>query len=492
MKKCFLSLISIILVLSILFSFPAQASTPPPQIPAFPEADGCGKYTIGGRGGRVIEVTTLEDGDNIPGSLRAAVEASSPRIIVFKVAGTIILKESLKVKNPYITIAGQTAPGEGITLKDYSFNVEADEAIIRNIRVRLGDLLEKDAMSVSGAENVIVDHCSVSWGVDETLSVTRCNNVTIQWSFITEGLHDSIHHASEHSKGTLVYGSYGQKVTYNHNLIAHNDARNPRAGGETPIMEDPVGFFFDFTNNVVYDWGRKYAAKNLDTDRKCTINFVNNYLIPGPSSEAANFMLDKNPYTSLYFSGNYMNGKEPSDQYSKIIYEDFVKPDNGWKLTAPFDGETENIQSAEKAYAMVMKNGGAAVNRDSYDDRIVNDVVTGKGRVIDKPSDVGGWPELATGDAYIDTDKDGMPNDWETAKGLDPNDPADGSLDRDSDGYTNVEEFLNSLMADLYTEDVPFPAFNSSFRFFRLIGYLMLRSYLNAKKWVLAAWDKIF
>lgn len=491
MKKRFLSIISIILAASFLFALPAQAS-PPPQIPAFPQADGAGKYTVGGRGGRVMEVTTLDDGDNIPGSLRAAVEAAGPRIIVFKVAGNIALKKALKVTNPYITIAGQTAPGGGITLKDYSFNVQADQAIIRNIRVRLGDMNEKDAMSVSGAENVIIDHCSVSWGVDETLSVTGCNYVTVQWTFITEGLHDSIHHAGEHSKGSLVNGSCGQLTTYHHNLFAHNDARNPRPQGTEPPDEDTVGFFFDFTNNVVYDWGRKYAAKNLDRDERCTMNFVNNYFIAGPSSEASNFMLDKNINTRMYFAGNFMNGKMPADQYAKIIYEDFKKPDNGWKLAQPFDSMTDNIQPAEKAYAMVMKNGGAALNRDAVDDRIVSEVLNGTGRVIDKPSDAGGWPVLETGTAYIDTDKDGMPNDWETARGLNPDDPADGSLDRDSDGYTNVEEFLNGLMADLYTQDVPFPAFNQHFRFFRLIGYLVLRAYLSARKWVIATWGEIF
>jgi len=175
----------------------------------------------------------------------------------------------------------------------------------------------------------------------------------------------------------------------------------------------------------------------------------------------------------------------PADQYAKIIYEDFKKPDNGWKLAQPFDSMTDNIQPAEKAYAMVMKNGGAALNRDAVDDRIVSEVLNGTGRVIDKPSDAGGWPVLETGTAYIDTDKDGMPNDWETARGLNPDDPADGSLDRDSDGYTNVEEFLNALMADLYTQDVPFPAFNQHFRFFRLIGYLVLRAFLSVKKWVM-------
>ncbi len=491
MKKRFLSALSILLVFAFVFSLPAQAAAPPPQTLAFPEADGAGKYTAGGRGGRVIEVTTLEDGDNIPGSLRTAIYATGPRIVVFKVAGTIALKNSLKITNPTITIAGQTAPGEGITLRDYSLNVEADQVIIRNIRVRLGDLQEKDAMSVSECENVIIDHCSVSWGVDETLSVTECGNVTVQWTFITEGLHESIHHAGKHSKGSLVNGSNGQLTTFNHNLFAHNDARSPRPQGKLPVTEDPTGFFFDFTDNVVYDWGRKYAGEYFDTDRKTTMNFINNYYIPGPSSEAENFLIDMGLYSSMYFAGNYMNGKLPKDQYAKITYEDFKKPDNGWKLSAPFDGQTVNVQPAEKAYAMVMKNAGAALSRDAYDERIVSEVLNGTGRVIDKPSDAGGWPVLETGTAYTDTDKDGMPDDWETARGLNPADPADGSLDRDSDGYTNVEEFLNSLMANLYTEDMPFPAFNSDFRFFRLIGYLVLRLYLDARKWVIAAWGEM-
>lgn len=484
MKKRLISVFAMFMALVLLFPFGTQAVTKATF--AFPEADGVGKYTVGGRGGRVIEVTTLEDGDNIPGSLRAAVESSGPRIVIFKVAGTIALQKALKIKNSQITIAGQTAPGEGITLKDYSLNVQANEVIIRNLRVRLGDLLEKDAMSVSGCENVIIDHCSVSWGVDETLSVTGCNNVTVQWTFITEGLHDSIHHASEHSKGSLINGSNGQMVTFNHNLYAHNDARNPRPQGTEPPDTDPIGFFFDFTNNVVYDWGRKYAAKNLDVDERCTMNFVNNYFIPGPSSKAANFMLDKNINSKMYFGGNYMNDKMPGDQYSLIIYEDFKKPDNGWKLAEAFDAQTENIQTAEKAYAMVMKNGGAALGRDTYDERIVNEIIKGTGRIIDKPSDVGGWPTLKTGEAYRDTDKDGMPDDWETARGLDPNNPADGSMDRDGDGYTNVEEFLNSLMAELYTEDVPFPAFDSRFQKFYNMLYVIFRALKDVQKFFLS------
>lgn len=484
MLKPLLSLTSLLLVLAMLLPFTTPVSANPQPLLAFPEADGAGKYTAGGRGGRVIEVTTLEDGPNVPGSLRAAAEAAGPRTVIFKVAGTIELKSALKIKNPYITVAGQTAPGEGITLKDYSLNVEADEVIIRNIRVRPGDLLEKDAMSVSKAQNVIIDHCSVSWGVDETLSVTGCDNVTVQWTFITEGLHDSIHHSGKHSKGSLVNGNSGQRASFNHNLFAHNDARNPRPQGTLPPEEDPIGFFFDFTNNVVYDWGRAYAAKNLDVDERCTMNFINNYFIAGPSSQASNFMVDKNINTKMYFSGNFMDGNMPADQYSLIIYEDFVKPDNGWKLAEPFNSVNSQTQSAEKAYAMVMKNGGAALNRDAYDDRIVREVLTGKGRIIDKPSDVGGWPVLETGEAYIDTDKDGMADSWEEANGLNPGNPADGSLDRDADGYTNLEEYLNGLMAGLYTEDVPFPAFDNRFQKFYNMMYDILRALIDAQKFL--------
>ncbi len=486
MKKRLLCMISLVLVLvTLLPGVPRGAAAG--EVLAFPEADGLGKYTVGGRGGRVIEVTNLLDGPVIPGSLRAAVEASGPRIVVFKVAGTIDLVSPLDIWNPYITIAGQTAPGEGITLRNYTFYIKVGEVIIRNIRFRLGDLKEADAVDIRGRtpqQNVILDHCSLSWGVDETLCIRDFTNLTVQWCFITEGLHDNIHHAGKHSKGALVSGSRGQRVSFHHNLFAHNDARNPRPQGLLPPDEDTVGFYFDFTNNVVYDWGRSYAAKNLDVSERCTMNFINNYFIAGPSSKASNFMVDKNINSRMYFSGNYMNGKMPADQYSKIIYEDFKKPDNGWKLSEPFDNMTDRIQPAEKAYAMVMKNGGAAVNRDAYDDRIVSEVIKGTGRVIDRPSDVGGWPVLETGEAYLDTDKDGMPDDWESTHGLNPADPADGSLDRDGDGYTNVEEFLNSLMADLYTEDAPFPQFDQSFRFFRYIGYSVLRLYWDARKWV--------
>ncbi len=491
-KKYLLSVISLLMTAALMFSIPVFSSADAPTL-AFPEADGAGKYTIGGRGGRVIEVTTLEDGKGIPGSLRAAVEASGPRTIVFKVAGTIELKEQLKLKNGFVTIAGQTAPGDGITLKNYTFSINCDQVIVRNIRVRLGAVEEADSMSINDCKNVIIDHCSVSWGVDETFSVKRADNVTIQWSFVTEGLHDSIHSGTEHSKGSLINGSNGQIVTLHHNLYAHHDARSPRPQNSLSPAEDSVGFYFNFTNNVIYDWGRTYAAKNLDEDSVCIMNFINNYFIAGPSSEASNFMLDMNKSSSMFFSGNYMNGKMPEDQYSLIIYENFVKPsDREWKLSEPFDSRISKVQTAEQAYAMVLENAGASLSRDAVDTRLVKEILTGTGRIIDDPSNVGGWPKLAAGEAYLDTDKDGISDAWEDANGLDKNNPADGALDADSDGYTNLEEFLNSLMAGLYEEDVEIPKFDNSKQKLYHFFYKALRFFLQIKHFFQDAFSTLF
>ncbi len=472
-------------VFTALFSLSPVSSAEP--VLAFPGADGVGKYTVGGRGGDVYEVTTLQDGPGIPGSLRAAIEATGPRTIVFKVAGTIELKSELRVRNPYLTIAGQTAPGEGITLKGETFSITANEVIIRNIRVRLGDFVIDDAMEIGNSNNVIIDHCSVSWGVDETLSIKRSTNVTLQWTFVTEGLHDSISDRGEHSKGSLISGNDGQIVSLHHNLYAHHDARSPRPQGLKKPDEDPIGFFCDFTNNVVYDWGRKYAAKNLDVDEICTMNFINNYFLAGPSSDASNFMVDKNINTSMYFAGNYMNGKLPKDQYALIIYEDFKKPDTNWKLDAPFEAGMSKIYDAETAFAMVMKSGGAALNRDAVDERIVSEVLSGRGRIIDTPSEGGGWPELETGTAYTDTDRDGMPDDWETARGLNPNDPADGKL-AGPEGYTNLELYLNSLMEGLFAQDVPVPAFDNTWRWLYHIFYEVYRFFKEVGHFFENAW----
>jgi len=489
MKKLFCALC---LAFALLLPLAVPASSAEPLL-AFPGADGAGKYTAGGRGGALYVVTTLEDynvsaGDvSIPGSLREAVEATGPRTVVFDVAGTIELKSNLTVRRPYLTIAGQTAPGEGITLKDYTFAVSADEVIVRNIRVRYGDENDDDAMSVNSANNVIVDHCSVSWGVDETFSVKRSTNTTVQWCFITEGLHNSIHPTvRKHSKGSLVSGNDGQTVTLHHNLWAHNDARSPRPQGLKKPGEDPVGFFCDITNNVMYDWGRKYAVKNLDEDEICTVNLVGNYMIAGPSTDASNFMVDRNVNTRLYFSGNRMNGKMPADQYKLITYEDFKKPDNGWKLGGPFDSGMRNIDSAEQAFARVMRHGGAALHRDAVDTRIVGEVLGGRGRIIDRPAQGGGWPALSTDPTWIDAAKAA----WQAEYGFHPYDPVE-SAKTGPDGYTYLEMFINGLMDGLYEEDLPVPAFSNTWRWFWHILYKAGRVWQDICAWTQDAWAAI-
>jgi len=455
---------------------------------AFPGADGVGKYTVGGRGGTVYVVTRLDD-DREPGTLRHACEQSGPRTVVFGVAGTIELKSNLRVRNGNLTIAGQTAPGEGITLKDYTFSITADEVIVRNIRVRCGDVSDDDGMYVGNAYNVIVDHCSISWGVDETFSIKRSTNTTIQWCFITEGLHNSVHPTvRKHSKGSLVSGYEGQTVSMHHNLWAHNDARNPRPQGLMMPDEDPLGFFCDVTNNVMYDWGREYAVKNMEEDgERCTINLVNNYFIAGPSTNCSNFMLDRNANSRMYFAGNYMNGKLPADQYALITYEELKKPNNGWKLGVPFDGGMSEIDCAETAYARVMKYGGAALHRDAVDKRIVNEVINGKGKIIDRPGQVGGWPVLGTDPTWINQAKAA----WEAEHGLDPYSPA-GAAVGCAEGYTYLEMFLNGLMEGLYEQDAAFPGFDSTRRWFRHICYVLERAFQDVWTWLKEAWETVF
>jgi len=459
---------------------------------AFPGADGMGKYTVGGRGGKVYVVTTLEDYDRsageavIPGSLREACEAKERRTIVFDVAGTITLKSNLRVRDGWLTIAGQTAPGQGITLKDYTFSVTADQVIVRNLRVRCGDVSDDDGMYVGSCDHAIIDHCSVSWGVDETFSIKRNWYTTVQWCFITEGLHNSVHPTvRKHSKGSLVSGNDGQKVSLHHNLWAHNDARNPRPQGLLSPDEDPIGFFCDITNNVMYDWGRAYAVKNLDENGEiCTVNLINNYMVAGPSTNASNFMIDRNPNLRLYFSGNYMNGKMPADQYSLITYEDFKKPNNGWKQAQPFDAGMLHIEDAEAAYARVLKYGGASLHRDAVDERIVNDVITGCGRVIDKPSDVGGWPALDTDPTRINAAKAA----WMAGHGGQDPYSAWGAEESEPGGYTWLELYLNSLMEELYDEDVPFPGFDGTWRWFRHILFVLDTAAKDVWEWLVDAW----
>ncbi|HEX6625833.1 MAG TPA: hypothetical protein VF064_19105, partial [Pyrinomonadaceae bacterium] len=258
----------------------ASAPTERPAVPAFPGAEGFGSTTPGGRGGRVILVTNLEDSG--PGSLRAACEAEGPRVVVFRVAGLITLASPIVVKNPYLTIAGQTAPGDGVCLRNHTFIVATHDVIVRYLRSRLGDLVGEAADAITlgtGARNVVLDHCSASWSIDEVLSLTgNVSDVTVQWCLIAEALN-----RSKHAKGAHGYGSLSRAngpVSWHHNLWAHNDARNPRLGDNNGRPPYPT---FDVRNNVVYDYGQ--IASGL-TQGVLKVNYVANYIRPGPSSKA--------------------------------------------------------------------------------------------------------------------------------------------------------------------------------------------------------------
>jgi len=429
--------------------------------PAFPGAEGPGMYTLGGRGGRVIEVTNLADIG--PGSLRAAVEAGGSRIVVFRVSGTIALQSTLAVKNPYITIAGQTAPGGGICLKNYRLQVSADHVIVRHIRCRPADNMEGtegfrgdniDSLSVSRAKNVIIDHCSASWSVDETLSSTYTDLITVQWCLITESLNCSAHHKGCHGYGSLVHGGKGAQCTYHHNLYAHHSNRNPRPGGDYPLEQDPEGWTYDFRNNVLYNWGRKGAGYNMDKDKITRMNFIGNYYISGPNSRGNFAFRESCPYSKAYFSDNWMNGVCPEDQWSLVTFHKSLTEEQirAYKQSKPFEVAAVTTDDAYTAYRRVIADAGATLpERDTVDVRVINHVINAvkgsgdMGRIIDDEEEVGGWPELRSTTPPVDTDHDGMPDDWELARGLEPNDSSDGPEDRDGDGYTNVEEYINGI-----------------------------------------------
>jgi len=425
-----------------------------------------------------------------------ACEAAGPRVIVFDVAGTIELQERILIHNGDLTIAGQTAPGEGITLKNYGITIYGGgkNVIIRNIRIRVGDRVSDDnCIWTERTSDVIIDHCTFSWAINKGVSSRDSDRVTVQWCLVSECLFDSVWWGGRHSRGALIYGAGGKKFSFHHNLMAHNDARNPRTGGMDSPDEDPIGYFVDVTNNVMYDWGRSYVVKNLDEDAVCTTNIRNNYMIAGPSSNASNFLIDKNINFSYILEGNYMNGKMPADQYAYITYEGFKKPAtlavNGkpWKLAEPFDAMMDNIHDARTAYAMVLANGGASVARDAVDRRVINDVLKGTGRVIDSQDEVGGWPVLNTDPTWINAQKAA----WEAEHGFHPYDEAYCNEIDPETGYTYLELFCNGLMEHLYDENMPFRPADMRWQFFRNIGYRAYRAWIEVRNFFTGIWATV-
>lgn len=457
------------------------------QAPAFPGAEGVARWTTtGGRGGKIIHVTNLNDSGT--GSLRAACTASGARIVVFDVSGIIELKSSLKISNPNITILGQTAPGDGICLKNYTFNISTSNVIVRFIRCRMGDekKTEDDAMNSythsNNFNNIIIDHCSLSWSTDECGTFYGINNFTLQWCVLSESLRNSIHDKGAHGFGGI-WG--GKNAAYHHNLLAHHDSRNPRFDHDyVSTLKGPV----DFVNNVIYNWGgdATYGGEGSNSnDEYKMYNMINNYYKAGPASSTGNRFCK--PWTScsnctkssgvstvvpghFYVTGNYMYGQ------SAVIADNWVgvQPQNANNATMKakiksdsrfvpegYEGKVLiSTQTAENAFNKVMSYVGASFKRDTVDRRVVRETrektFTFKGSngsgngLIDTQSDVGGWPSYVTKNKLTDTSNDGIPDVWAQANGLDPSQDNSKGYDLDPKGYyTNIEVYANSLVEDL-------------------------------------------
>jgi hypothetical protein len=432
------------LLVPLVFSGAAMAQTPSPV--AFPGAEGAGRFSLGGRGGAVLHVTTLADEG--PGSLRAAIAHKGPRIIVFDVDGTIALASPLVVREARVTIAGQSAPGDGIALRNYPLIVAADDVVIRYVRARLGDEsgAEEDAVTVARGQRIMLDHVSASWSIDETLSVAGRYepreagpyDVTVQWSLIAESLNQSRHAKGAHGYGTLVRGAFGARISFHHNLWAHHRARNPRPGNYHAPDADPVGPLIEFRSNVFYNWGGRFAGYDADTTQRVTYAFIDNAYIAGPNSAGALAFQEENAGARALFAGNSMNGAIPADPWSLVENADTAER----LASLPWP---QDIASDTAPLERVLATAGASRRRDSVDARIVESVRTRSGKIIDSQGEVGGWPALRAAPAPLDSDRDGMPDAWERAHGLDPH-AGDDKGDADGDGYTNIEAYLNGLV----------------------------------------------
>lgn len=413
---------------------------------AFPGAEGAGAMACGGRGGKALFVTNLDDSG--AGSFRAAVEARGPRIVLFRVAGHIELKRPVRITHPYVTISGQTAPGDGICLKNYGLEIgPTHEVIVRHLRCRPGDQTsgpgEMDAITIWDSKNVILDHCTAMWSTDEGLSVTRdCDNVTIQWCLIAEGL-------TSHSMGSII-GSYRGKITYHRNLYANNRSRNPRVSAwtyEKGRQNDP-GPIVDFRHNVIFNWAWEagYAGgSNPEMRELSRVNYVGNYLKPGPDtrpgSRSRAFRVNVGATTRMYFAENVVEGFDSNSKNKSLIFNDGGRLQ---MLDRAIPAPPVSPGDPQKVFRQVLDHAGATLPvRDATDGRVVEGVRSGKGHILSSHKDIGGWKPLRPGQPPQDEDHDGMPDSWERRHGFDPTDAGDQFEDPDGDGYPNLEEFIN-------------------------------------------------
>ena len=459
------------------------------KLAAFPGAEGFGKYTTGGRGGKVYHVTNLNDSGT--GSLRWANSQAGPRTIVFDVSGTIYLKSGLKIANN-TTVAGQTAPGDGICVADYPVTLGSN-VIVRYMRFRLGNREvahhEGDGLGSMDDNNIIVDHCSVSWSIDECLSVYGGRNLTVQWSISSQSLVNAGHQKGAHGYG----GNWGGAgASFHHNLIAHHTSRTPRLGPRPGTQTDER---MDMRNNVIYNFGSNgcYGGEGMK------VNIVNNYYKPGPGSPSGTKGMriaavgirttsycqnDDGSWNGWYpmwhvWGKYYVTGNKntkynqvTNDNWTYGMYNQIDASSNDgtytqttkdtMRIEEPIPFVAVTTHTADKAYEQVLKYVGASLHRDALDDIMISDTqsgtatFTGKGNgsgFINSQEDVKSkipslWPELNSTEAPTDTDGDGMPDEWETAHGLNPNDATDGNQ-TDESGYTNLEVYMNSLVAEI-------------------------------------------
>ena len=420
---------------------------------AFPGAQGFGAATVGGRGGVVYEVTNLDDSGT--GSLRDAVSAKGPRTVVFRVDGTIEQHEPLKITNPYLTIAGQTAPGGGITLSGEEVRVQTHDVVIRHLRIRTGDVVtpvdgwdNRDVINfgapdkVGGTYNIVIDHCSLSWSVDEiVMSWFGTHDITLQNCILSEALYRSKHPKGPHSMAILI-GDGSHHISIHHNLIADCNGRNPQVSDSAVV---------DFRNNVVYNWG-EYAA--LFKSPNQTINFVANGYQAGPDADtsyspnAVKLHSDaKNLQLFIEYNIDPVCTSALDDNWDMVVWtSDRQVTDTSLRAEREFSHPPIATMDLSVAYDYVLKHAGATQpERDAIDARIVADVQYGTGGIIDSPADGGGWVSMRRGSPPADSDHDGMPDDWESERKLDPRSAVDSAKDRNGDGYTNLEEYLHWL-----------------------------------------------
>ncbi|NIK91552.1 pectate lyase [Mangrovimonas sp. CR14] len=413
---------------------------------AFPSAEGFGKFVSGGRDGIVYKVTNLNDDGE--GSLRKGILKSGPRIIIFDVSGTIELKKDLDINKGDLSILGQTAPGDGITIKGYPVTIKADNVIVRYLRFRMGDVnqVEGDALGCRKTNNVIIDHCSISWGTDENASFYNNKNFTLQWCVISEALNRSVHHKGAHGYGGI-WG--GVRASFHHNLLAHNNSRNPRfSGSET--TQNSENEFVDFRNNVIYNWGEN----SIYGGEKGRYNLVNNYFKSGPattSSKLNRIVSPSEPYGQFYVDGNFVYGYPAvsEDNWNGGVQ---CENPNEAKLIEPIAIFNNTVtQTALTAFDCVLTTAGASLHRDAVDLRIASNVLHGavsyQNGIIDSQMNVGGWPQLISKKLDKDSDEDGIPDDWELQNGLDPN-KKDSNLKSINPNYSNIEVYANSLISN--------------------------------------------